>query len=732
MLYPKYHYMKYLKLLCIALVILGWQPLRAQEKNETPLKEVIVEGFKTVNGLGHLPSYKEGIIYEGKKTEIMITDSLTANKAINNTRQILGRIPGLNIVETESSGFTANGIATRGLNPTQSIEMNTRQNGYTISADIYGYNEAYYIPAMEAVGRIELVRGAASLQFGPQFGGLVNYVIKEAPKNKVFEFRSSQTMGSFGLFNFYNSVAGTYKKWSYFGFLQYRILEGERPNSQQSQISSFGKIQYNHTEKLHFGLEYSLLRNRIQMPGGLSDSLFKANPKASTRARNFLKSPWNILSAYSNYAPTVNSTLSFKSTYLFSGRALVWRNEDGGAAAKDLIDPSTAAFEPREVGIEKMRNSSSELRYSLHYGWGNQQSTVAGGFRHSYGRFKRQGGGEGSVNSNFDLSITGPWGYDLNFTTSNLAPFIENIFKVSDNFTITPGFRFEYLRSTVKGHKEVDGDILQTDEIRNRSFALAGLGLEFNPGKNTAIYANISQVYRPIDYSQLEPFGSSSKIDRNLKDSKGFNSDLGYRGTLRNFLNFDVGLFYLAYEDRIGLSLDTDPISGDYYSVRKNIANSVHKGVEAYIEFNIIKYFKPQAEYGFSVFNSFSIMDAKYTSGAYKGKRVEAAAQHINRLGLILSNSKLSTILLYNFVGDAFGDASNTMSSEDPIAGYIPSYTVWDCSSSYKLNNFGINLGVTNILDQSYFTRRTDEYPGPGIIPALGRSFYLGFTASFQ
>ena len=106
------------------------------------LKEVTVTGYKTVNGVGHFLESKDGIIYAGKKNEVILVDSLDANKAINNTRQILGRIPGLNIVETESGGFTANGIATRGLNPIQSIEMNTRQNGYNISADIFGYNEA--------------------------------------------------------------------------------------------------------------------------------------------------------------------------------------------------------------------------------------------------------------------------------------------------------------------------------------------------------------------------------------------------------------------------------------------------------------------------------------------------------------------------------------------------------------------------------------------------------------
>ncbi|WP_310557702.1 TonB-dependent receptor domain-containing protein [Flavobacterium sp.] len=723
--------MNFNKILITLLAIIGVQSINAQVNLQNSLKEVIVKGFKTVNGIGHLPESKDGIIYAGKKSEIILIDSLDANKAVNNTRQILGRIPGLNIVETESSGFTANGIATRGLNPSQSVEMNTRQNGYNISGDIYGYNEAYYLPPMESVSRIEFVRGAASLQFGSQFGGLVNYVTKDAPKNKPFEFITAQTIGSYGLFNSFNSVGGNHKKWSYYSFLQYRTLAGYRPNSEQTQASGFGKLQYNPSEKLNFGIEYSLLRNKIKMPGGLTDSLFSANPKTSTRARNWLKSPWNIISTYANYKPAENSTLSVKSTYLFSSRSLVWRNEDGGAVATDDIDPITDEYVPREVGTEKINNITTEIRYSQNYTVGNQKSTLAGGIRHSYAWFKRQGGGEGTTNNDFDLSISGDWGYNLDFSTTNLAPFVENIFKISRNFTVTPGFRFEYLRSTAKGHKEVEGDIQLTDEIRNRTFALGGIGLELKPGKNTSVYANISQAYRPIDYSQLEPFGTSSKTDPNLRDSEGFNSDLGYRGTIKNYLNFDLGLFYLGYNNRIGITLVTNPITGDYYSLRKNIANSVHQGIESYIEFNILKYYNWKSNYGLSLFNSFAYIDARYTNGEFKGNRVEAAAKTINRIGLIFSTSKLSTTLQYNYVGDAFGDASNVITSEDPVAGYIPSYTVLDWSASYKVNNYAIKLGVNNLTDKSYFTRRTDEYPGPGIIPAVGRSFYLGFTAKF-
>ena len=720
------------KIIIAIVALLNFIIAQAQQKDSSKiLKEVIVTGYKTVNGVGHLLEMKDGIIYAGKKTEIIVVDSLDANKAINNTRQILGRIPGLNIVETESSGFTANGIATRGLNPTQSIEMNTRQNGYNISADVYGYNEAYYIPPMEAVKRIEMVRGASSLQFGAQFGGLVNYVTEDAPKDKPFQFITAQTVGSFGMYNSFNSVGGNYKKISYYGFIQYRNMDGNRPNSQQLQLSGFGKIQYTASPKLNIGVEYSLLRNKIHMPGGLSDSLFYANPTTSIRARNWLKSPWNIISNYINFNPNANTTFSLKTTYLFSNRSLVWRNEDGGANALDDIDPATNQYVPREVESEDMHSITSEARISANYILGKNKSTLAGGIRFTHAWFKRLGGGEGTINSDFDLSITGNWEYAFDFTTTNIAPFVENIFRIGNKFTVTPGVRFEYLKSTANGYVIDDIYKITTDKSKNRYFFLSGIGLEYKPTYNSSMYGNISQAYRPVDYNQQQPFGVTSKIDPNLKDAYGFNADLGYRITIKNYLNIDVSLFYLAYNDRIGEVVKTDPITGLDYGYRTNIANSVHKGVEAYIEFNILKYLNQQSKQGLSIFNSFAFINARYTSGEFKGNRVEAAAKEIERAGVIFSNKMFSSTFQINYIGDAFGDATNLKVSDNPIAGYIPAYTVLDFSATYKMGNYSIKCGVNNLSNKSYFTRRTDEYPGPGIIPAVGRSLYVGFTAKF-
>lgn len=687
------------------------------------LKSVIVTAIRTVHGTGHMPEVKDGIIYSGKKNEVILVDSLDANKSINNTRQILGRIPGLNIVETEAGGFTANGIGTRGLNPTQSIEMNTRQNGYNISADIYGNNEAYYLPPMEAVSRIEMVRGAASLQFGPQFGGMVNYVLHEPPANRKFELRSSQTAGSYGLFNSFNSIGGTLGKWSYYAFAQYRYMDGWRPNSRQNQLSTFARIQYKPSAKTTLGIEYTLLRNKIKMPGGLTDSMFNDDPRKSYRTRNWLKSPWNVIAATADIVYSPNTSLKIRSALQFSGRSLVWRNQDGGAGVLDNPDPVTGLYADREVEIEKMNNSTTEARLLHNYGWRGMASTLAAGMRVSYSWFTRQEG-EGNRGTGWDLSYE-ELEQNSKFMTLNVAPFVENIFRVTDRFSVTPGVRFEYISNEVETEIEEDGQEIEKEYTKSRFIPLGGLGFEYKLPGNRNLYANISQAYRPIDYAQLTPIGVTSVIDPNLKDSKGFNADIGYRGTVGNFLNFDIGLFWLQYNNRIGTVLVNEG-TADPYTLRTNVANSVHKGVETYIELNILRLINPDIKRSLAIFNSFGYTDAKYTTGEFKGNRVEAAADYINRVGLSYYDGHFSASIQMSNVGDAFGDASNVRLSTDPVAGYIPSYNVFDFSTTYKLKNVAFKAGVNNIADKIYFTRRTDEYPGPGIIPAIGRSLYAG------
>ena len=71
------------------------------------------------------------------------------------------------------------------------------------------------------------------------------------------------------------------------------------------------------------------------------------------------------------------------------------------------------------------------------------------------------------------------------------------------------------------------------------------------------------------------------KIDPILKDERGFNSDLGVRGKIKNIIYFDASLYYLYYKNRIGTTLQTDTTLFNTYQFRTNISKSRTLGLEA-------------------------------------------------------------------------------------------------------------------------------------------------------
>jgi Fe(3+) dicitrate transport protein len=73
---------------------------------------------------------------------------------------------------------------------------------------------------------------------------MLNFVFKEAPKEKLILLESYQTGGSFGLFNSFNRVAGTVGRFSYNTFYQYKRSDGWRPNSGLEQHLAFGSVGY--------------------------------------------------------------------------------------------------------------------------------------------------------------------------------------------------------------------------------------------------------------------------------------------------------------------------------------------------------------------------------------------------------------------------------------------------------------------------------------------------------
>ena len=673
-----------------------------------------------------LPERYGALLLTGKKTEVILVDSMGANAAQNVARQVLGRVPGLVVAETEGSGFPSNGIAIRGLNPTQSIEMNVRQNGVGIAADPYGYPEVYYLPPLESVERVEIIRGAGGLQFGTQLGGVVNYVMRRGDASRPFAIAAQQTAGSDGVNNLFASSGGGAGSVRWFGAVQRKSQDGWRPNSDLLQTTSYASVSAALTPALSATLDYSALRNRIHMPGGLSDEQYEAGARQSFRARNWLASPWNVTSATLAWSPGRNTRVESVTSYLRSSRSLVWRNEDGGPGALDTVDPATGDFTNREVQREGFRNVTEELRVRTDYHVLGVSSTIAAGARWFDGRMQRQGGGEGTTGADFDLSLEPgtTYGYDLRFTTRNVAGWFENAVHLGTRLSVAPGLRLEALRSTVSGYS----DTTFAPQARSRIIPLAAIGATWLASATTSVYANASQAYRPLDYSVLTPIGSVSRIDPALRDARGISLDLGWRGTAADDrIRFDAGLFRLANRDRVGLRTHT-AADGTVFTERTNVANSVHQGIESYLEVTPIA--DTEGIGTLTVFNSLALTDAHYTTGEVAGNRVEYAPRMVERVGITVARGRYSGTLLTSHTSSSFGDADNTVRSSDAVVGVIPSYSVLDLSGAATLTDgWRVEAGVNNLTGRSYFTRRTDEYPGPGIIPSLGRGVYITLRA---
>ncbi|MEY4336689.1 MAG: hypothetical protein RLZZ45_1608, partial [Bacteroidota bacterium] len=117
-----------------------------------------------------------------------------------------------------------------------------------------------------------------------------------------------------------------------------------------------------------------------------------------------------------------------------------------------------------------------------------------------------------------------------------------------------------------------------------------------------------------------------------------------------------------------------------------------------------------------------------------QNKKVENAPEQILRTGLTLGYKKISVTAQYSHVGKAYSDANNTaLPSANGNNGLIPAYDLIDLTGNYKISNrFNLKGGVNNLTNAFYFTRRAGGYPGPGAMPADGRTWFVSLSAKFN
>ena len=496
-------------------------------------------------------------------------------------------------------------------------------------------------------------------------------------------------------------------------------------------------------------LEYTFLDYLAQQSGGLTDSQFYENPDYSNRERNWFKVNWNLFALKFKHQFSKRTDFSLNIFGLDASRKALGFRENRVSL---VDDPS----EPRELLIDNFKNWGAEARVLTRYDLKNSEHVLLLGAKYyQTDNSQRQGPGTAASNADFIFDDTNFPNYrrqtNFDFPNKNVAFFGENIFNITNKLSVTPGFRLEYINTGADGdYKQIYTDLnddayasetFEENKQYERNFLLLGVGTSYQASRGLELYANFSQNYRSVTFSDIRVVNPVFQIDPNITDEEGFTADIGFRGKVKQLLNYDINVFGLRYNKRIGEVLKEETrineqgekeSTGRIVRFKGNIGDAFIYGVESFAELNLMKTFNPKNKnWKLNIFSNLSYTQSEYTSSQennVEGNEVEFIP-HINlKTGIGFGYKNLLGSLQYTYLSKQYSDATNSPQDKNDnqsgIRGAIPSYGILDLSLSYKYKRFILETGINNLLDNSYFTRRATGYPGPGIIPAQRITWY--------
>ncbi len=149
--------------------------------------------------------------------------------------------------------------------------MQILKDGVSIKNEQFGFPETHYTPILDAVERIEFIRGGAALQYGPQPGGALNFVMKMPRRDAPFHFVEKNLFGSDELYQNYTAIDGGIGQFGYLAYYDHREREGFRDaNSDYEVNAGSARAVWDVTNDSRFILTFDAYEEEHGEPGGLA------------------------------------------------------------------------------------------------------------------------------------------------------------------------------------------------------------------------------------------------------------------------------------------------------------------------------------------------------------------------------------------------------------------------------------------------------------------------------
>lgn len=681
------------------------------------LEEVVVEGDSdaALPLSAPLPEISGVQINSGKKTTVADLEVLP-KIASNNYRQAFTQLPGLLTSEVSNESFAS--FSYRGLgDPHESFNMNLLRNGIPIAADMYGYPASYYQPPMDSVESIQFVRGGASLMYGPQVGGAVNFITRKPDPSAPASVYSKQVFGERNFFSTYNELSGTVDNVSYLGFFHRRQSDGFRDENADYGVNNGNfMVEVRSSPRAKWTFEFDAYDADHGEAGGLT--LETGEGLANYNQNRYQSSVRFDRLRIERYSGTVGLEYEVDSATTVVARAFGWyydrfsRRQSAGTA-----NPFGGIYNGTTNTIADQEFSTLGLDTRVAHKWqmGGQEQNLAAGFL-LYGVDSPYTQEQGQT----------PWAdegvlqRDINRKTRTAALFAENRFNFG-RLKITPGARLEMIDISIDENIPTTPEIGLRNEDDFTTVFLPGIGMAYDLGGRTEAYANATTGYKPRTYGDVVPLNSGDTISSNLDPAKSAMYETGIRGTPTNWLRFDSSVFLATFTDQFGR----------VGSNIQNVGDSRSYGLDLMTEIAAVRLYDSLADSDLgdfigdiNLFWNAQFLNAEFTDGPVDGRTPQYAPDYVMRTGLTYDYHKqIKLAFLGTLVDDHYADDANTSNR------YIPSYRVWDLTAETDVipSRLSLVAGINNIFDEKYYARVRSN----GIDPGLPRNVYGGFVLRF-
>jgi iron complex outermembrane recepter protein len=639
--------------------------------------------------------------------------------------QLLNKVPGVYMVNLGNEQHT--------MSIRQPITYNAlylyMEDGLPIRpTGIFNHNSLYEIN-MTGVKNIEVIKGPASSLYGSNaIGGAINFITQNPPAGYAgnvsiqgdnFNYRRVDADGGFtkGKFGLYVG-----------GYLA-RQKDGWQDYSDFDKNSVNVKITYAATDrtKLTFTSAYNYLNT--QTPGSLDATKFYsrsygANQRFTYRRvkafRGSLKLEHNWSEKSSTFITAfirANSTAQLPSYYISDVRSNMgaYLSSNG------------------QVNNQRLQSYGLLAQHRVNMGFLNSRLIVGGYLDNSPSSFYSQFLNiQKDVARNYYTGFTNSGRYldDYKIKLFNSAAYAQYEMNPVEPLRVVLGIRYDHVHYNFNNNLTVATKYKQ-HEVNDFNIVAPKLGLTYNFGSNTGLYANYSVGFQPPETGDLY----SARQLTPLKQATFNNYEVGgWFAMLNKKVYVEISLYNLEGRNEI-----INQLLPDNTTQNKNAGATRHRGIEYAVTYAPSAQFSfrfsgTNAKHSYLDYSEVSTNFATNTSTVtvYNGNRMNNAPAWIANSELTYKPQFIPGFRIageWQHIAQFFTNPANTKS--------YSGYDIFNVRLGYEakqntLKGFGIWFNVLNLTNKLYATNVTSNQYGDTYTAAPPRTYTLGLSYSFS